>query len=99
MGYNYLRPHETHHEPSRRFYPNEILRAPIHEVIALDVIHGHCWVVDTPTYCKGRPKGIESEAFNLIFVLYLCKAFGTVTKRYVIIVLQAAERNTFISVT
>jgi len=55
MGYNYLRPHETHHEPSRRFYPNEILKAPIHEIINIEMIDGRCWVVDTNTYCKGRP--------------------------------------------
>lgn len=66
VGYNYLRPHETHHEPSRRFYPNEILRAPIHEAIDIDLIHGHCWVVDTATYCKGRPKGKNTEAYLLM---------------------------------
>src|SRR5688500_14150280 len=66
FGYNYLRPYETFHEPSRRFYPNEILKAPIMELISLDLIAGSCWVVDTPTFCKGRPKGCIEEH------LYIC---------------------------
>jgi len=65
-GYNYLRPYETFHEPSRRFYPNELLKAPIVEQVSIDLIHGVCWVVDTATYCKGRPKGCVEED------LYIC---------------------------
>ncbi len=32
FGHHYLRPHETFHEPSRKFFHNEVFRVPIYEV-------------------------------------------------------------------
>ena len=57
FGHHYLRPHETFHEPSRKFFRNEVFRVPIYEVLPLDTIWGQCWVLDTNTFCKGRPFG------------------------------------------
>ncbi len=60
VGCHYLQPKETYHEPTRRFYPNEILRSPVTEYVPIELIHGRCWVVDPSTYCKGRPEGIQN---------------------------------------
>ena len=64
FGHHYLRPHETFHEPSRRFFPNEVFRVPIYEVLPLDTIWRQCWVLDLQTYCKGRPvKALEEHVY------------------------------------
>ncbi|XP_047120741.1 histone-lysine N-methyltransferase ash1 [Schistocerca piceifrons] len=67
FGHHYLRPHETYHEPSRKFFPNEVMRVPLYEVVPLDLIMGHCWVLDLNTYCKGRPVGAPEEH------VYICE--------------------------
>uniref|UniRef100_A0A182QLZ7 Histone-lysine N-methyltransferase n=1 Tax=Anopheles farauti TaxID=69004 RepID=A0A182QLZ7_9DIPT len=54
-GHHYLRPHETYHEPTRRFYPNEVMRVPLYEVIPIELVVDRCWVLDPVTFCKGRP--------------------------------------------
>ncbi len=52
FGHHYLRPHETFHEPSRKFFRNEVFRVPIYEVLPLDTIWGKCCVLDVNTYCR-----------------------------------------------
>ena len=52
FGYHYLRPHETFHEPSRKFYDNEVFRVPLYEVLPLDTIWSQCWVMDPTTFCR-----------------------------------------------
>uniref|UniRef100_A0A8C4WVR3 Ash1 (absent, small, or homeotic)-like (Drosophila) n=1 Tax=Eptatretus burgeri TaxID=7764 RepID=A0A8C4WVR3_EPTBU len=61
FGHHYLRPHETHHAPSRRFYHNELFRVPLYEIIALEAVVGTCCVMDLYTFCKGRPKGVKEQ--------------------------------------
>lgn len=60
-GHYYLRPHETYHEPSRKFFPNEVFRVPLYENVPLTAVVGECCVMDLATFCKGRPKGIQEE--------------------------------------
>ena len=67
FGYHYLRPNETFHEASRKFFRNEVFRIPIYEVLPLDTIWKQCWVMDLPTYCKGRPIGAVEEH------VYICE--------------------------
>ena len=67
FGHHYLRPHETFHEPSRKFFHNEVFRVPLHEVLPLDTIWGQCWVMDPATFVAGRPKGAVEEH------VYLCE--------------------------
>ena len=52
FGYHYLRPHETFHEPSRKFFDNEVFRVPLYEVLPLDTIWKQCWVMDPSTFCR-----------------------------------------------
>lgn len=54
FGHHYLRPHETYHEPTRKFYQNEVVRVPLYEVVPIELIMGRCWVMDLNTFCKGR---------------------------------------------
>ncbi|CAM9486233.1 unnamed protein product [Lampetra planeri] len=61
FGHHYLRPQQTHHAPSRRFYRNELFRVPMYEVVPLRAVVELCWVMDLYTYCKGRPKGAEEQ--------------------------------------
>ncbi|XP_056020790.1 uncharacterized protein LOC125649572 isoform X3 [Ostrea edulis] len=61
FGHNYYRPHETFHEPSRKFFPNEVFRMPIYEIIPFDAIVGSCCVMDLNTFSKGRPKGTREQ--------------------------------------
>ena len=67
FGHHYLRPHETFHEPTRKFFRNEVFRVPIYEVLPLDTIWKQCWVLDLPTFCKGRPRGAVEEH------IYICE--------------------------
>ncbi|RWS15580.1 histone-lysine N-methyltransferase ASH1L-like isoform X3 [Dinothrombium tinctorium] len=65
-GHHYLRPSETYHEPSRRFFPNEVLKSPLAGSAPIESVKGICWVLDSQTYCKGRPKGSREED------IYIC---------------------------
>merc|ERR1719471_1878893 len=67
FGYHYLRPHETFHEPSRKFYDNEVFRVPLYEVLPLDTIWSQCWVMDPTTFCRGRPNEAREEH------VYICE--------------------------
>merc|ERR1719195_2509040 len=67
FGYHYLRPHETFHEPSRKFFDNEVFRVPLYEVLPIDSIYGRCWVMDPVTFCRGRPNECEEEH------VYICE--------------------------
>jgi len=67
FGYHYLRPHETFHEPSRKFYDNEVFRVPLYEVLPLDTIWKQCWVMDPVTFCRGRPNEAREED------VYICE--------------------------
>ncbi|XP_017772176.1 PREDICTED: histone-lysine N-methyltransferase ash1 [Nicrophorus vespilloides] len=66
-GHHYLRPHETYHEPTRKFYSNEVMRVPLYEAVPVELIISHCWVMDFNTYCKGRPIGAPEEH------IYICE--------------------------
>ncbi|XP_038073258.1 histone-lysine N-methyltransferase ASH1L-like isoform X2 [Patiria miniata] len=67
FGHHFLRPYETHHTPSRKFFKNELFRVPLYEIIKLEIIVGVCCVMDFYTYCKGRPKGVEEKD------VYICE--------------------------
>jgi len=67
FGYHYLRPHETFHEPTRRFFDNEVFRVPLYEVLPLDTIWRQCWVMDPVSFGRGRPNGAEEEH------VYICE--------------------------
>ncbi|KAK8768560.1 hypothetical protein V5799_014975 [Amblyomma americanum] len=66
-GHHYLRPHETFHEPTRKFYHNEVLRVPLYEILPLECVAGVCWVLDLATYCRGRPRGASEKD------VYICE--------------------------
>lgn len=66
-GHHYLRPHETYHEPSRKFYQNEVMRVPLYEEVPIEMIMGRCWVLDPITFCKGRPVDAVEEH------VYICE--------------------------
>ncbi len=67
FGNYYLRPHETFHEPNRKFFSNEVFRVPLYEIVALQYIAEGCCVLDLQTYCKGRPKGVQERD------VYICE--------------------------
>ena len=52
FGHYYLRPHETFHEPTRRFFHCELFRVPLYDLIPLDAVVGVCCVMDLHTYCR-----------------------------------------------
>ncbi|XP_021377179.1 uncharacterized protein LOC110465579 isoform X2 [Mizuhopecten yessoensis] len=67
FGHHYYHPYETFHEPSRKFFANEVFRVPIYEIVAFGSIVGGCCVVDLNTFCKGRPKGVRDQD------IYICE--------------------------
>ncbi|XP_046358620.1 histone-lysine N-methyltransferase ASH1L-like [Haliotis rufescens] len=67
LGHAYLRPNETYHEPTRKFFHNEVFKYPTLEIVPLEAIAGLCCVMDLNTYCKGRPKGYRSQD------IYVCE--------------------------
>ncbi|KAM7355050.1 histone-lysine N-methyltransferase ash1 isoform 1-T2 [Cochliomyia hominivorax] len=74
FGHHFLRPHETFHEPSRKFYPNEVVRVPLYEVVPIDLVMGRCWVLDRTTFCKGRPIECNDETHCFICELRVDKS-------------------------
>ncbi|XP_077298609.1 histone-lysine N-methyltransferase ash1 [Arctopsyche grandis] len=66
-GHHYLRPHETYHEPTRKFFPNEVMRVPLYEAVPIELVMSQCWVMDLNTYCKGRPLAANEEH------VYICE--------------------------
>ncbi|KAF7278447.1 hypothetical protein GWI33_008409 [Rhynchophorus ferrugineus] len=66
-GHHFLRPHETFHEPTRKFFPNEVMRVPLYEAVPVELVMEHCWVMDINTYCKGRPIGCQEQH------VYICE--------------------------
>lgn len=74
FGHHFLRPHETFHEPSRKFYPNEVVRVPLYEVVPIDLVTGRCWVLDRNTFCKGRPIECNDETHCFICELRVDKS-------------------------
>nr|XP_039270681.1 uncharacterized protein LOC120345335 isoform X1 [Styela clava] len=78
-GHHFLRPHETHHSPSRTFYHNELFASPFNEIIPLEAVVGLCCVMDLYTYCKGKPKDYKmSDIFICDF--RVDKAAGLFTR-------------------
>ncbi|XP_076465119.1 uncharacterized protein LOC143296954 isoform X2 [Babylonia areolata] len=83
-GFMYLRPHETYHEPNRKFFHNELFRYPQYETYPLEQIAGKCVVMDLNTYCKGKPKGFDDRD------IYICefrldknaRIFTKITKKF-----------------
>ena len=37
------------------------MRVPLYEVVPVDLVMGHCTVLDLNTYCKGRPIGSSPQ--------------------------------------
>ncbi|CAG9790965.1 unnamed protein product [Diatraea saccharalis] len=66
-GHHYLRPHETFHEPTRKFFHNEVMRVPLYEAVPIELVMSQCWVMDLNTYCKGRPVGASEQH------VYICE--------------------------
>lgn len=77
FGHHFLRPHETFHEPSRRFYPNEVVRVSLYEVVPIELVIGRCWVLDRTTFCKGRPMECIDEDH-----CYICELRVDKTARF-----------------
>lgn len=61
FGHHYIWPSETYHEPTRKFYPNELLRSPLCEWAAMEEVRKTCIVLDPSTYAKGRPIGYDPD--------------------------------------
>ncbi|XP_011176622.2 histone-lysine N-methyltransferase ash1 [Zeugodacus cucurbitae] len=80
FGHHFLRPHETFHEPSRRFYPNEVVRVPLYEIVPIELVIGRCWVLDRTTFCKGRPVECADETHCYICELRVDKTARFFTK-------------------
>ncbi|CAH1134905.1 unnamed protein product [Ceutorhynchus assimilis] len=66
-GHHYLRPHETFHEPTRKFFSNEVMRVPLYEAVPVELVMERCWVMDINTFCKGRPIGAQEDH------IYICE--------------------------
>ncbi len=67
FGMHYLRPHETFHEPTRKFFHNEVFRVSLYEVLPLDTIWGRCSVLDPTAFGKGRPLDVMEKD------VYICE--------------------------
>lgn len=73
FGHHYLRPHETYHEPTRKFYVNEVVCAPLYEAVPCDLVAERCWVLDPHTFCKGI-------IYYILFLIVLLDIYRFVTK-------------------
>ncbi|CAF3229249.1 unnamed protein product, partial [Rotaria sp. Silwood2] len=72
-GFYYLRSYETFHEVNRKFFSNEVFRFPsINESININSILRPCYILDTGTYCKGKPI-CEYSSRILTMDLFICE--------------------------
>ena len=62
----FLRPHETFHEPNRKFFHNELFRFPTFESYPLEQVGGKCFVMDLNTFCKGNEYMFVNSIFFLL---------------------------------
>lgn len=60
-GHHYLWPSETYHEPTRKFFHNEVLKSPNCEWAALEEVRSTCAVLDKTTFFKGKPRNFVPE--------------------------------------
>lgn len=64
LGHHYLRSNEVYHEPTRKFYTNELMRTSIFESIPINLVIDTCWVLDPTNYFKGRPiNSVEQHVY------------------------------------
>lgn len=82
LGHHYLRPNEVYHEPSRKFYTNELMRTSIFESIPINLVIDTCWVLDPTTYFKGRPiNSVEQHVYICEYkVDKLARVFSVIKK-------------------
>ncbi|CAF3928679.1 unnamed protein product [Rotaria magnacalcarata] len=72
-GFYYLRSYETFHEANRKFFCNELFRFPaVNDSIEINSIVRPCYVLDTGTYCKGKPM-CEYSSRILATDLFICE--------------------------
>ena len=83
VGHHYIRPHEVFHEPTRKFYNNELMRGTAFETIPIEMVIDTCWVLDTSTYFKGRPlNSVEKHVYVAEFKVDKgCKQFTTIKSK------------------
>lgn len=82
LGHHYLRSNEVYHEPSRKFYTNELMRTSIFESIPINLVIDTCWVLDPTTYFKGRPiNSVEQHVYICEYkVDKLARVFSVIKK-------------------
>ena len=83
VGHHYIRPHEVFHEPTRKFYNNELMRGTAFETIPIEMVIDTCWVLDVSTYFKGRPLNCnEKHVYVAEFKVDKgCKQFTTIKSK------------------
>ena len=96
-GHHCLRPSETFHEPTRKFFSNEVLSSPLAGNAPLEAVKGKCHVLDLVTFCKGRPVGVrENDVYVCEFkVDKKARSFSRIAKGYYAINTQPYCFNSF----
>ena len=73
FGHQYLRPHQTFHEASRKFFLKELFRCPHFATLPIREVVAHCVVMDLGSYCRGRVKGNVLLLLVLSFTIHVQK--------------------------
>lgn len=60
-GHHFVRPQDAKHAELRKFFPNELIATPFHEIVPLEAVVNICCVMDLETYCLGKPKGENGD--------------------------------------
>lgn len=72
-GFYYIRPNETFHEPTRKFFPNEVFRFPSsNDPVPIECIVRPCFVADLRTYTRGKPISDNSTRV-LLSDMFICE--------------------------
>ena len=72
-GFYYIRPNETFHEPTRKFFPNEVFRFPTsNDPVPINCFVRPCFVFDIKTYTKGKPISDNSSRV-LTSDIFICE--------------------------
>eukprot|EP00051_Salpingoeca_urceolata_P001842 m.44552 g.44552 ORF g.44552 m.44552 type:complete len:1812 (+) comp11717_c0_seq1:111-5546(+) len=61
FGSWFIRPADTHHEPTRQFFQNEVLRSSTSEPAMMSSIIAPCSVLSLADYCRQRPLSVHDE--------------------------------------
>ncbi|XP_068230522.1 protein polybromo-1 isoform X3 [Palaemon carinicauda] len=75
-GCLYYRPAETYHQPTRKFFEQEVFKTDKHNAYPLTDVVGKCYVIPLIDYVKMKPEGVDDKD------VYVCESRYNTRNRF-----------------